>query len=131
VQEDECSMNVFKEHHPICSVCGSLCNYKFTPTIIQFALKDGPSGCAPSKGNRFKKYRETQSQKMEKRQKDRYGHLKRDVIPNSLGKITEDWREAQSLTMQNKEYQEMTGKDPLSIAKTFEPKIQAEKLKKI
>lgn len=122
IREDECSMHVFKEHHPPCLKCGALCNYVFTPSIIQFAMKDGPSGISPSKAFRFKDYRQKQSEKMEKRQKDRYGHVKRDAIPNHGGVECESWREAQSLAIKEK---------GLESASTYNSKIAEEKSQKI
>jgi hypothetical protein len=67
---------------------------------------------------------------MGKRQRDRYGHLNRDAIPNYGGKITEDWREAQSLAMADKERQEAVGTDSLAVAATYSSKINQEKKKK-
>lgn len=126
VQEEEAKISEFKDLRPTCIVCGSECVYKFTPTIVQFALKDGPTGSWPSKGNRFKKYRSEQSRKMEKKQQDRYGHLNRDCVPNYQGQLTEDWREAQSLAMKDKD----RNPDSLATASTFNEQIDKEKKKK-
>jgi hypothetical protein len=123
-------MSEYKDLKPKCNVCGGICEYVFTPTVVQFALKDGPSGSWPSKGNRFKAHRAAQSQKMKKRQRDRYGHLNHDCLPNVGGKLVEDWREAQSVAMQDKELQEKSGKGSLEIAATFNPAIEKEKKKK-
>jgi len=120
LREDDHSILTFKEHHPKCEKCESQCTYEFNPTVVQFALKDGPSGSWPSKGERFKKYRANQSKKMERRQRDRYGHLERDCVPNYNGQATEDWREAQSLAMKGSE-------DSLQTAATYNQKINKEK----
>jgi hypothetical protein len=130
IQEEEVSISKFKDHHPVCEVCGSLCDYHFTPSVVQFALKDGPSGSWPSKGNHFKNYRNQKAQEMERRQKERYGHINRDAIPNYQGQVTENWREAQDLAMKDKERQEKVGTDSLAVASTYVPKIEAEKTKK-
>lgn len=126
IQEEDVKISEFKNFRPECIVCGSECKYHFTPTVIQFALKDGPSGSWPSKGNRFKKYRENQNQKMERKQKDRYGHLNRDCIPNYNGQQTENWSEAQSLAMHDKD----KNPDSLATAATFNTHITKEKKKK-
>ena len=63
---------------------------------------------------------------MKGRQKDRYGHLNRDCVPNYEGQMTEDWREAQSLAMKDKDKRP----DSLKTAKTFEPHIKKEQGKK-
>lgn len=123
--EDDCSIKTFKEHHPVCPRCGSRCSYEFNPTVVQFALKDGPSGSWPSKGNRFKQYRARQSEKMARRQEDRYGHARRDAVPNYQGHLTEDWREAQSLAMRDKD----RNPDSLATAATYNEKIDQEKRK--
>lgn len=81
-------------------------------------MKDGPSGIAPSKALRFKDYRRKQDEKMQKRQKDRYGHLKRDAIPNYNGQETGTWAEAQ--------FQALKDKGAESAA-TFVNKVTAEK----
>lgn len=119
-------MSSFKDLHPKCKECGGVCNYEFTPTVVQFALKDGPSGSWPSKGNRFKQYRQQQSEKVSRRQKDRYGHLNRDAVPNYQGKLAEDWKEAQSMAMKDKE----KNPDTLATAATYNPHIRKEKRKK-
>jgi hypothetical protein len=128
-QEEECSINTFKEFKPACVHCGSECEYKFVPTIIQGILKDGPSGSWPSKGEHFKKYRQNKSMEMERRQKDRYSHLNRDVVPNYAGQVTENWREAQSLAMADKATIEQKQTDSLAVAATYVPKIKKEKAK--
>jgi len=119
-------MSEFRDLRPACIVCGSECAYQFTPTIVQFALKDGPSGSWPSKGNRFKAYRASQSEKMKRKQEDRYGHLNRDCVPNYQGQLTEDWREAQDLAMKDKD----KNPDSLATAATFNGQIEKEKRKK-
>jgi len=128
-QEEDHSMNGFKEYRPKCEACGSECEYRFTPSVVQFALKDGPSGSWPSKGNRFKDYRNKKSQEMERRQKDRYGHINRDATPNYQGHITESWREAQSLAMADKDRQAAIGADSISVGATYNEKISKEKAK--
>ncbi len=120
VREDDASMTSFKEHHPLCEECGSVCNYVYIPTVPQVAFKDGPSGGWPSKANHFKEYRRKQSEKMEKRQKDRYGHLSRDAVPNIGGVETGSWREAQ--------FQALKERGPESAA-TYNSKILEEKKK--
>ena len=120
-QDEEHKVEGFKEYHPKCTKCGSDTQYKWVPTITNFILKDGASGSWVSKGERFKKFRASQSEKMEKRQKDRYGHLKRDAIPNYGGKETETWREAQ--------FQAMKEKGAESAA-TFNDKVKEETSKK-
>jgi predicted nucleic acid-binding Zn ribbon protein len=97
VTEDIASMSSFKDHKPKCSSCGGVCSYIFIPSVPQIAFKDGPSGGWPSKANRFKDYRAKRSVEMEKRQRDRYGHINRNCLPNYQGKQTESWREAQSI----------------------------------
>ena len=126
IQEEDAKISEFKKLRPECNVCGAECEYIFVPTIVQAVLKDGPTGSWPSKGNRFKAYRANQSKKMERRQKDRYGHLNRDCIPNYQGAQTENWREAQDLAMKDKD----RNADSLQTAKTFEPQIKKEQKKK-
>ena len=89
-------------------------------------MRDGPTGSWPSKGGRFKAYRAKKSEEMKGRQKDRYGHLNRDCIPNYQGQQAENWREAQSMAMKDKD----RISDPLLTAKTFEPHIKKEQKKK-
>lgn len=95
VQEHEHSVNGFKEYEPKCPKCGSKCKYKFTATIVQFALKDGPTGSWPSKGEHFKNYRRKQSENIKRRQLDRYGPPK-EAVPNFKGEIVDSWDEAKS-----------------------------------
>ena len=118
VQEEQHSVEGFKEYRPKCGKCGSPCQYTFTPTVVQFALKDGESGSWPSKGERFKKYRNEQNEKAKRRQKDRYGHLRRDAVPNYLGRETSSWREAQSEARKDRGEKS---------AMTYEPKIKQSK----
>ena len=118
VREDDAKMSSFKEHHPDCTECGASCNYIWIPSIPQVAFKDGPTGGWPSKANHFKEYRRQQSIKMEKRQKDRYGHLRTDAIPNYQGNDTGTWQEAQ--------FQALKDKGAESAA-TFKDKVAAEK----
>lgn len=119
-------VNGFKDYHPECPACGSPCNYEFNPTVIQFAIKDGPSGTSPSKALRVQKHMQNKHEAIGRRQKDRYGHLNRDVVPNFQGQRTENWREAQSIAMQDKEYHEKKGTDSLAVAATFNDKIAKE-----
>lgn len=87
--------------------------------MAQFILKDGPSGSYPSKGERFKNYRAKQSEKMEKRQKDRYGDApQRGAVPNYQGRDTGTWQEAQ--------FQAMRDKGAESAA-TYNDKVKTEK----
>jgi putative FmdB family regulatory protein len=129
LQEEEARMSEYKALTPKCKECGGKCRYEFTPTVIQFALKDGPSGSWPSKGNRFKNYRAKRSEEMGRRQRDRYGHLNRDALPNYKGQLTEDWREARDLAMKDKDSHEARGTDSLAVAATFNPAINKEKAK--
>lgn len=125
--EFEHSVDGFKEFRPPCPHCGAPCGYEFNPTVIQFAIKDGPSGISPSKAIRINKHMAEKHERLGKRQRDRYGHLKRDVIPNFQGQVTESWREAQSLAMADKDFQEANRTDSLAVAETFNAKIEQEK----
>ena len=126
VTEHEHSVNGFKEFHPPCPSCGEPCVYEFNPTVVQFAIKDGPSGTSPSKALRINKHMAEKNERLKKRERDRYGHLNRDVVPNFQGQRTESWREAQSIAMQDKEYHEKRGTDSLAVAATFNDKIAKE-----
>ncbi len=119
-------MNGFKDFHPPCPGCGAPSNYEFNPTVIQFAIKDGPSGTSPSKAYRVQRQMREKHERIGRRQKDRYGHLNRDVVPNFQGQITESWREAQSVAMQDKDFQEANKTDSLAVAATFKDKINKE-----
>ena len=101
VQEDTCMVAEMKTHAPKCEKCGAKCKYIFTPTVVQFALKDGPSGSYPSKGERFKKFRTKQHELAGKRQRDRYGDVHK-LVPNFAGQETGSWREAQHQASQKK-----------------------------
>jgi hypothetical protein len=114
-------MSEFKEFEPECIECGAKCKYEFAPTIVQFALKDGPSGSWPSKGNRFKKYREEQSKAAEKRQRDRYGNPA--AVPNYKGQETGTWAEAQSQARADKD-----NPNPEATAATYTDKVATEKV---
>lgn len=129
VEEHEHSMSGFKEFRPPCPSCGGPSVYEFNPTVIQFAIKDGPSGTSPSKALRVQKHMQDKHEKIGRRQRDRYGHLNRDVVPNFQGQRTESWREAQSIAMQDKEYHEKRGTDSLAVAQTFNAKIDSEQSK--
>jgi hypothetical protein len=86
----------------------------------EVVFKDGPSGSWPSKGNRFQTYRRKQSEKMAKRQRDRYGPEPNKAVPNFNGVETESWREAQELAKQ---------KIGPHAASTFTEKVSKEKPK--
>lgn len=126
VQEEDAKISEYKDFRPECSVCGAECEYVYTPTVVHAVLRDGATGSWPSKGNRFKNYRAKRSEEMKVKQKDRYGHLNRDCIPNYQGQQAESWREAQSMAMSDKD----RSPDPLQTAKTFEPHIKKEQKKK-
>lgn len=99
-QDEEHSVEGFKEYRPACNKCGAECAYQFCPTRVQFALKDGPSGSWPSKGERFKKFRAEASAKAAKRQRERYKNP--SLVPNFQGKETGTWRDAQTAALQEK-----------------------------
>jgi hypothetical protein len=80
---------------------------------------DGPSGSWPSKGNRFKKFREQQSVAAERRQNERYGPVK-STLPNYQGKETGSWEEAQRLAKHDKGN---------AVAVTYDPLVSAERKK--
>lgn len=120
VQEEEHSMTGFKEFHPKCVECGTDCNYTWTPTVIQFALKDGPSGVAPGKALSMKNYYDKRTREMKRRQKDRYGHLNREALPNYGGQETGTWAEAQFQALKDK------GAD---AAASFNDKVAVERSK--
>jgi len=90
-----------KALHPPCHHCGDPCNYHWIPSVPQIVLKDGPSGSWPSKGNRFKQFRQKQSEIMAKRQRDRYGEPK-TALPNYKGEETGTWEEAKSQAIKDK-----------------------------
>lgn len=115
--EDEASIKTYAEHHPLCPTCGSQCNYVWVPYPVHSVLKDGPSGSWPSKGERFKKYRAKQAEIVSRRQKERYGHLHKGVVPNYGGKETGSWREAQIEALKDR------GADS---AATYNAKVQEE-----
>ena len=123
--EMDAKMSEFRDLRPACPKCKSECQYEFTPTIVQVAFKDGPSGSWPSKGDRFKKYRDEQTKKASKRQRDRYGEGTR-LIPNYNGQQTESWREAKSLALSDKD-----NDNRLESAATFNNHIEKENSKKI
>lgn len=119
--EDTASMSSFKEHHPKCPKCESSMNYIWVPTVTQFILSDGPSGSWPSKGNRFKEYRQKQHEKVGKKQKERYGDGGK-LVPNYAGKETESWAEAKELATKD------VGKEAASSFDTIINKESAKKL---
>lgn len=120
LREDDASMSSFKEHHPHCELCGAQCNYEFVATVPQVAFKDGPSGSWVSKGLRYQKHRQEQHRKAGERQKERYGHLSTEALPNYNGKETGTWAEAQNQALKDK------GKES---AATYASKVKAEKAK--
>lgn len=111
-------MEGFKEFHPKCTECGASCDYTWTPTVTQFILKDGPSGVAPGKANSFLQYRHKRNEEMKRRQKDRYGHLNRDAVPNYNGEETGTWAEAQFQAQKDK---------GVEAAATFVDKVKKER----
>jgi hypothetical protein len=112
-------MSAFRDHHPPCTVCGTVCNYFYVPSIPQVVFKDGPTGSWPSKGDRVNKQMKARSEAAARRQRDRYGETKR-AVPNFDGKITESWAEAQSIALKEK---------GAESAATFNNKIKEEKSK--
>jgi len=120
VHEGEASMSSFKEHHPNCPSCGSTCNYVWIPSVPQVALKDGPSGSWPSKGERFKNFRAKQSETMGKRQRDRYGEVK-SAVPNYMGQETSSWAEARESALKER---------GAASAATYDAKVSEEKAAK-
>jgi hypothetical protein len=110
-----------KAQHPPCVNCGDPCNYVWIPSVPQVILKDGASGSWPSKGNRFKQYRQKQSEAVGKRQRDRYGESKK-AIPNYNGQETGTWEEAK--------YQAVKDKG-LEVGPTYDHKIAELKKDKI
>jgi hypothetical protein len=101
VQEESCSVQVYKTYHPKCNKCGSKCDYQFNPSGIQFVLKDGPSGSWPSKGNRIKGQMNKKNDLMIRRQRDRYGGGP-TAVPNFGGKEVESWEEAKNIALKEK-----------------------------
>jgi predicted nucleic acid-binding Zn ribbon protein len=114
-QDEQCSVNSFKEFRPPCTECGSECAYQFNPSGVQFILKDGPSGSWPSKGNRVKQQRAKASEAAGRRQHERYSTPK--LVPNFEGKETESWKDAQSEALKEKGPEAAT---------TYEQKVQTE-----
>lgn len=99
-QDEECSVNIFKTYKPACQKCGGSCEYVFSPSRVQFILKDGPSGSWPSKGERIKKQRAKASEAAGKRQQERYKNP--TLVPNFQGKETGTWRDAQAEALKEK-----------------------------
>jgi len=118
VIEDDASMSGYLDHHPACTECGSPCNYVWVAYPVHAILKDGPSGSWPSKGERFKKFRAKQSEAAAQRQQERFGHIRKDAVPNYEGKDTGTWQEAQ--------IQAMKEKGPESAA-SFNEKVRTER----
>jgi len=115
VQDEECSVDSFKEYRPPCNECGAECEYQFCPAPFHFVLKDGPSGSWPSKGDKIKRQRIKASQDAARRQRERYRDPK--LVPNYKGEETGTWREAQSQAMKD------AGPD---VAATYTPKVSSE-----
>jgi hypothetical protein len=116
--EDDASIKTYEEHHPPCPKCGGPCNYVYVPYLVHGVLKDGPTGSWPSKGERFKQYRAKQSEAAGRRQQERFGHIRKDAIPNYNGQETESWKEAQVEAMRDK---------GVESASTFNQKVSEEK----
>jgi DNA-directed RNA polymerase subunit RPC12/RpoP len=111
-----------KNLHPPCLHCGEPCDYTWVPSVPQIVFKDGPTGSYPSKGNRFKAYRNKQSEIMAKRQLDRYGPPKQ-AIPNYKGNEVESWREAKSEAIKDKGLEADIPAYDAKIAETSKNKI--------
>lgn len=121
LREDEARMSTYEQHHPPCLECETLCNYEWIPSVPLVNWKDGETGSFIGKTIRYQKYRKDLHEKLGKKQKDRYGHLNRDAIPNFQGREVESWREAASFALKE------NGKES---AATYEPKIKKEVAKK-
>lgn len=122
VQEEQSSVDKFKEFKPECVKCGAECSYQFNPKGIDFILRDGPTGSWPSKGGRIKAQRMKASQDAASRQKKRFGNLNTKAIPNYKGNEASDWTEAK----------EMAAKDVgAEKAAVYDFKIAEEKATKI
>lgn len=115
VQDEECSVNSFKEYRPACNVCGKECEYHFAATAFHFVLKDGPSGSWPSKGDRIKRQRIKASVDAKRRQDKRYKNP--SLVPNFKGKQTESWREAREEALKDR---------GLDSAATYDQKVSSE-----
>jgi hypothetical protein len=115
-------MTGFKEFSPKCNVCGFPCVYEFNPIGIDFILKDGPTGSWPSKGNRIKGQRIKASEAAAKRQKERFGHIRTEALPNVSGNECSSWDEARSVAAKE------LGPEK---AKGFDFKVAEEKKKKL
>lgn len=122
-QDENHSVNGFKEFKPKCEKCGDVCEYRYTPSVPQIAFKDGPiTGSWPSKGVRFNKYRQNKDAEMKRRQRDRYGEAKK-LIPNYNGHQTESWAEAKSLALKDKNKDDRVR---VASANTFNDRVAAE-----
>lgn len=116
-------MSAFKEHHPLCTECGTVCDYTWIPTVPHAVFKDSPTtGMFPGKSNSYNNYRQKRNEEMKRRQRDRYGDGPGNAIPNYQGKETGTWAEAQNEALKDK------GKES---AATFAPKVAQEKSGKI
>lgn len=114
-------MSSFKEHHPNCDECESVCDYVYIPTVPHVSFLDGPSGSWPSKGERFKKYRQKQHEIVGRKQMERYGSYSgKDAVPNFNGVETETWKEAQEMAKKENGAQS---------AATYDVKVAQEKSK--
>src|SRR5512135_828550 len=107
--------------HPPCTSCGDPCNYKWVPSVPQIVLRDGPTGSWPSKGNRFKQYRQKASEAAAKRQLEHHGPPKK-AIPNYKGQEVESWEAAKSDAIRDK---------GLEAAPTYDAKIAEVKKDKL
>lgn len=120
-QDEQHPVAGFKEFEPKCEKCGAKCLYNFNPAGVDFILKDGPSGGWPSKGNRVQQSMTKRSQAAAKRQKERYGHIKTDAIPNINGIERDSWEACRSEAVRE------LGPEK---AKSFDFKVAEEKKKK-
>jgi len=103
-----------KEHD--CPKCSEKMVRKF---CTNFAVKDGPSGIAPTKALREKNYRAQRSEEMKKKQKDNHWTpTLQPNVQNKDGKVErfDSWKEAQS-------FAKSEGKN----TKSYDPLISKEK----
>ena len=121
-QEDECSMSSYETHTMVCTECGGVCKYKWVPSVPQIAFKDGSNSMFPSKGERVRKQMLKRSEIAAAKQNERYGHIKKGIVPNFGGKDTGDWREAQ--------FQALKEKGPESAA-TYNKMVEKESNSKL
>lgn len=110
-----------EEFKPSCA-CGGVGQYTFVPSVPLVSFIDGPSGSWPSKGNRFKKYREKAAADAQRRQDERFASLKGGAVPNYKGVETGTWRDAQVEALKD------AGPEKAS---TFNAKVAEEKKDKL